>query len=201
MKGLPIVLSATALAVAVFGSTPVGEAAQRLVVPKASVGSAQLKPNAVTGVKVRDGSLTARDFAAGQIPGGQQGPKGDKGEPGARGPAGPKGDPGPNGLAGPAGPQGPAGPSGISAWQYVVSQGSTLAPGEFSRNTANCPSGKKVLGGGAATAGNVQVAWSRIVLSAPNDPGTGWMAAVTSEAPGSASITWFAWAICANVTS
>ena len=70
MKRLPIVLSATALAVAVLGSTSVGEAAQRLVLPKGSVGAAQLKPNAVTGPKVKNGSLTASDFATGQLPAG-----------------------------------------------------------------------------------------------------------------------------------
>jgi Collagen triple helix repeat (20 copies) len=109
MKRLPIVLSATALAVAVFGSIPIGEAAQRLVVPKGSVGAAQLKTNAVAGLKVKDDSLKAADFGAGQLLAGPQGPKGDKGEQGARGPAGPKGDPGPRSPAGSAGPAGPAG--------------------------------------------------------------------------------------------
>jgi hypothetical protein len=75
------------------------------VLPKNSVGTAQLqkkaitgaklKKNAVTGpkisknaitsVKVKDGTLLAADFKAGQLP---AGPKGDKGDPGQQGPAG-----------------------------------------------------------------------------------------------------------------
>jgi hypothetical protein len=50
---------------------------------KNTVGTKQIKKNAVTGVKVKDGSLSAGDFAAGQIPAGPVGPPGPKGEPGA----------------------------------------------------------------------------------------------------------------------
>ena len=45
---LPLVLSVTALVVAVLGATPVGNAAMNLVVPRNSVGTLQLKANAVT---------------------------------------------------------------------------------------------------------------------------------------------------------
>src|SRR5215216_3016263 len=73
------------------------------VLPKNSVGTAQLKKkavtraklkknavtgvkinkNAVTGVKVKNGTLLAADFKAGQLSAGPQGPKGDKGDAGA----------------------------------------------------------------------------------------------------------------------
>ncbi|MEP6909555.1 MAG: hypothetical protein ABI896_03885 [Actinomycetota bacterium] len=54
-----------------------------------SVGTKQLKKNAVISSKVKNRSLLARDFKAGQLPRGAQGPKGDKGDPGlASGPAG-----------------------------------------------------------------------------------------------------------------
>jgi hypothetical protein len=79
------VLAATALVVAVFGSTPLGHAAGRLVLPKGSVGAKQLKTNAVTGLKVLDGTLTAGDFRAGQLPAGAKGDKGDKGDQGEPG--------------------------------------------------------------------------------------------------------------------
>jgi hypothetical protein len=65
---------------------------------KNSVGTAQLKNGAVTGVKVKDGSLVYGDFASGQIPAGPQGAKGELGEKGSRGPkgeAGKRGEPGP----------------------------------------------------------------------------------------------------------
>jgi len=70
-----------------------------ITLPRNSVGTKQLKPravarsdiraNAVTSAKVRNGSLLSKDFKAGQIP---------------AGPAGPAGAPGPVGPAGPAGP-------------------------------------------------------------------------------------------------
>ena len=88
------------------------------VLPKNSVGTLQLKNDAVVSAKVKQGSLRANDFAAGQLPAGpagppgtpgQPGPKGDTGSPGQQGPAGPKGQ---DGAAGPPGPAGPTGPSG-----------------------------------------------------------------------------------------
>lgn len=76
---IPLVLSAGALAVAVLGTTPLGEAAGRIVLPPSSVGTAQLKTGAVTGEKVKDRSLLARDFKPGQLPRGAQGPPGPAG--------------------------------------------------------------------------------------------------------------------------
>ncbi len=63
-------------------------------IPANSVGTKQLKNGAVTAPKVKQGSLLAKDFKAGQLP---KGPKGDPGTPGA------KGDPGTPGGTGPAG--------------------------------------------------------------------------------------------------
>ena len=44
---LTTIVAVTALVVAVFGGTPLGQAAGRLVLPKNSVGAAQLKKSAV----------------------------------------------------------------------------------------------------------------------------------------------------------
>jgi hypothetical protein len=55
---------------------------------KNTVGSKQLKKNAVTAAKVKDGSLLGADFAPGQLP---AGPAGAAGAKGATGPAGPAG--------------------------------------------------------------------------------------------------------------
>jgi hypothetical protein len=71
-------------------------AATRL--PANSVGTRQLKANSVNSAKVRNGSLTARDFAAANLPVGPSGPAGPKGDAGPKGEAGPKGDTGPAGL-------------------------------------------------------------------------------------------------------
>jgi hypothetical protein len=60
--------------------------------PAHSVGTKQLANSSVTGKKVKDGSLKAKDFKAGELPSGPRGltgPKGDQGAPGDDGaPAG-----------------------------------------------------------------------------------------------------------------
>ena len=57
--------------------------------PANSVGSAQIKKNAVTSAKVKDRSLLATDFRTGQLPRGATGATGATGTAGATGPAGP----------------------------------------------------------------------------------------------------------------
>lgn len=81
--------------------------------PRNSVGPTQLKFNAVTSAKVKDRSLLAKDFRAGEMPAGAPGRIGSDGANGATGPAGPAGPAGPSGEQGPGGPQGPQGPQGI----------------------------------------------------------------------------------------
>ena len=66
---------------------------------KNTVGTKQLKKNAVTAEKVKDGSLLGADFAAGQIPAGAKGATGSAGSAGAKGATG---------AAGATGPAGPA---------------------------------------------------------------------------------------------
>src|SRR3982751_298680 len=83
-----LVISILALFVAMGGT---GYAALKL--PKNSVGSKQIKKNAVTGTKVKNGSLKKGDFAAGQL---------SAGATGARGPAGANGTNGTNGAPGEA---------------------------------------------------------------------------------------------------
>lgn len=53
--------------------------------PKNSVGTKQLKRNAVTSAKVKNGSLLTQDFKAGQVPKGERGLIGDRGPQGAAG--------------------------------------------------------------------------------------------------------------------
>ena len=92
-----------------------------VTLPANSVGKRQLKRNAVTSVKVANASLTAKDFAAGQLPAGQKGAAGPTGATGAAGergpsgPAGPKGDRGETGSAGPKGEKGDRGDTGPRA--------------------------------------------------------------------------------------
>lgn len=144
---LPLILSTTALVVAVFGSTPLGRAAYRAVVPSNSVGTKQLQHNAVSAGKIApnavrtghvlNGSLLAADFKAGQLPSGPQGPKGDKGDKGDKGSKGDQGIP------------------GLTAVEAVRTT-ATIPAGAYGGTTANCPTGKAVLGGGVNTS-NVSV--------------------------------------------
>ncbi len=73
--------------------------------PKGSVGEPQLRKSAVTGEKVKDGSLTSADLAAGTL---LSGPRGPRGADGTAGPAGATGVPGPTGATGATGPAGPS---------------------------------------------------------------------------------------------
>jgi hypothetical protein len=131
----------------VLGSTPLGHAAGRLVLPKASVGAGQLKPNAVTGAKVKDGSLDAADFKAGAVPAGPQGTKGKKGDagaPGAQGAIGPQGAPGvpgTPGAQGESGAQGEKGDKGDKAIPAAASAATSSSP----RARASPPRGTRTV--------------------------------------------------------
>jgi hypothetical protein len=78
----------------------------------------------ITGRQIKDGTITARDvkqhslsaesFKAGQLPVGAQGPQGAPGDRGASGPSGAKGDIGANGATGAQGAKGDQGLAGVS---------------------------------------------------------------------------------------
>lgn len=68
--------------------------------PRDSVGAKQIQKGAVTTSEVRNRSLLAEDFKAGELPRGRTGATGPRGATGATGPAGPAGPQGPAGLAG-----------------------------------------------------------------------------------------------------
>jgi hypothetical protein len=108
----------------------------QLTIPRNSVGNAQLKRNAVTSSKVRNGSLLRRDFRAGQLPRGPQGPQG---------PQGPEGPRGLTGERGPVGERGPAGPPGQPGATNVTV---TVGPEGMGNSIATCPVGTRATGGG-----------------------------------------------------
>jgi Collagen triple helix repeat (20 copies) len=173
----PTILSAVALLVAAFGSTPLGHAAGSLIVGKNSVGTAQLKKDAVTGPKVKNGSLSAADLKPGTLQPGPAGPKGDKGD------AGPKGEPGTPGAKGDKGDRGPA---GISGYHIVLSNGVTLNPGTSASAIAVCPAGQNAIGGGFQSSPGAVIRFSSTdanhstwIATARNDAATqGWVQAV-----------------------
>ena len=129
-----------------------------------------------------------------------QGPAGQQGPIGPVGPIGPQGlqgEQGLQGLPGQQGIQGIQGPAGINGLEIVQVN---TAPQDTARIDVlvECPAGKKVLGGGYATAGN-----NLNTSIAANGPATSshWaVTAVTNDYP-AIRVGWSvqAYAICANV--
>jgi hypothetical protein len=121
-----LVVASLALLVALGGTSV---AAVAVAIPRGSVGTIQLKDNAVISSKVKNGTLLRTDFRSGQIP------KGATGARGAQGPAGP---------VGPAGPAGPAGAAGVASPGYVaevVTQTGTGTVETTETSYANLPDG------------------------------------------------------------
>lgn len=195
-------LSLAALAVAVLGWTPLGEATRQQVFPRNSVGTVQLKTNAVTSPKIRNGAVQAVDiqkssitaahvrpgtllgssFKAGQLPAGAKGDKGDKGEKGEKGDKGDKGEQGDVGIAG---------------HQFLQSALVSVAANQVGFATVTCPAGKRVLGGGGHVAGVAAGAgflWQSIPISA-----TAWRVAYKNTSGSNVSI--WAYAVCATVNA
>lgn len=73
-----LVVACVALAISLSGAAY----AVSTALPRNSVGTAQLKNNAVNSAKVKNASLRVADFAPGQIPAGPQGPAGPPGASG-----------------------------------------------------------------------------------------------------------------------
>jgi Collagen triple helix repeat (20 copies) len=206
MSRLALTLSATALAVALFGSTPVGQAVGSkvpLFAKKAGYADRAGTAAALNGIRAsklpRPGMLVPL-AADGRFPAsvglaGQAGPKGDKGDKGDKGATGPSGPAGPKGATGPIGPAGPRGSSGVGGWEFVT-RGFDVPPKKVAGHIALCSGQKKPLGGGvAATVPNLIT--TRILESAPDVERRGWWAYIYNE--GSVTRSYYTWAVCANV--
>lgn len=103
---LPLALSGAALAVALLGATPFGEAAGIAV----RAGADRLNDAQSLSPMAKRGPRGPRGLRG--LPG-PRGPAGAQGPAGTQGPAGAQGASGPGGAQGPAGPQGPQGAQGI----------------------------------------------------------------------------------------
>ena len=177
-----MVVACLALALALGGTS---WAATQLV-PRSSVGTAQLKNRAVTTAKLRNqavtnakirsntitssriqnGSLVRADFAPGQLA-----------EDG----------------------QGPTGPPGLSGLQRVDAATGTSSVNSKSV-TVSCPSGKRVVGGGARAtgAGSNRVS---IIEDFPDSDGVKWNARAAEVVGTTATWELQAYALCATVAA
>ena len=173
-----LVISLIALFMALGGT---GYAAVKL--PKNSVGSKQIKKDAVTTTKVKNGSLTAGDLR-------KSSRLALKGQIGDRGPAGAAGATGAPGAKGDTGNRGPAGATNVT----VATQ--TCGPAPCSNATATCPSGSRATGGGGNAGGNQVLFQSQPIPSGSGATPTGWLANGFAPGGGSTgSVT--AYAVCA----
>lgn len=152
----------------------------------------QIKDSTITTRDVKNRSLLSRDFRPGQLPAGAQGPQGERGLQGV---------PGQDGADGQDGQQGPPGISGYE----VVTNTDVGDSSDTKLLSVECPTGKKVLGGGAST----DVAtFDGIVpdtehfdlrLSRPFSDGSGWLARVSEEPAITAEWRIRVMAVCATV--
>ena len=166
-----LVLAATALLVA-LGGTSIAAVSQ---IPRASVGTPQLRDNAVTSAKIRSSTITSADvrnnsllradFRRGQLP------------------------------AGPAGPQGPAGLSG----REQVSAESPQTSAAPKNVTVTCPTGKVVIGGGVELSGPGR---ARVTVTENKPSGdNAWEAEAFEAVATPAAWKVVVHALCANVAS
>ena len=141
-----LVVACLALTIALGGTSYAA-----VTLPRNSVGTPQLKRNAVNASKVKNFSLLRVDFKRGQIPAGARGPTG------ATGATGPAGAPGATGPAGPFPATLPAGQT-VRGWYYAggsASAGFDLAVTEmaFVYPLAAAPTGHFIMSGDPTPAG------------------------------------------------
>jgi hypothetical protein len=123
----------------------------------------------------------------------QTGPTGDSGPTGQSGATGPTGPIGPSGPAGKDGEPGPPGAdgTGVTGYEVVSVTSNPISSGLSPTTSANCPAGKRPLGGGAKNSAQFNFAF---VESYPT--ATGWNVRASFGGPGPATFTVFV--ICAN---
>ena len=178
---LPLIISTTALAVALVGSTPLGQAAGSAldkIVPRAKL--ADLATNAAK----LNGHRSSFDPKPGQIP-----IVGSEGKlPASIGAVGPQGPPG---------QQGPPGPRGASEYQRVT-ENITVPDGTGTPDFGvSCPGGRSVLGGGYSFRRVDTDALFVFESHAASD--SVWRFKVSNETGGNKPMTLYA--VCATIAS
>jgi hypothetical protein len=150
-----LVVSVIALSAALGGTSYAA-----IVLPANSVGTRQIKKNAVTTAKVKNGSLRLADFGAGQLPAGATGAPGAVGATGATGAIGATGATGPRGAKGDKGDPGTNGTNGTNGTDGTAnvvvreSASTPVAASAIVSVTVSCLAGERATGGGYDASGN-----------------------------------------------
>jgi len=171
MSRLPVILSATALVVALLGATPLGEAAGPVaakVVPFAKRAGYATNSGAVNGIRA------ARTPAAGRlVPLDENGKFPEAAIP-TRAPA-------------------------LAGLEYVYGLGDDDANGTAVAR-ATCPAGKKLIGGGYVPNIHLPDGYVAMTASGPSVDKTTWVAKAMEVKPYDPVWEIEAWAVCATVT-
>jgi hypothetical protein len=165
-----IVVGIIALVIALGGT-----AFAQSVLPRNSVGSRQIRTNAVTSSEIKDRTIRLRDIS-----------RTARSE--LRGQRGPAGPPGPPGAAGTG-----TGTGSAALNLVVATAAGSVGAGAVTAANATCPAGRRVTGGGARVDTGTDVS---VRESYPSSNNTVWTVRVgNDDAAGTATYT--AFAICA----
>lgn len=194
----PTPATVLALLALIFAMAGTGIAAKSYVISSSSqvkdgaITGKDIKKSTITGIKIKDKSLTAADFT-----GSVQGPKGAKGDAGLPGSLGPI--------------------TYVTGRATVACTPNPIPPSDCSSQhrataTAACPAGQHPLGGGLhalGTAGDTALGMepvgsttARLIRSGPASTGAGTMPdawSVIYESTGPTEEVFYAYAICAKV--
>jgi hypothetical protein len=183
---LTLVLSATALGVALLGSTPLGHAVSSVdpVVKRAKVANYAINAGAVDGIKASKLPIAGRLVALGP----------DGKFPASIGMAGPQG---PAGSPGPQGKTGPQGPPGVSSYSVVTN--TTTGYANNLSASVSCPSGTDAFGGGGNVLSGITYYGPFLYSSYPTNGG--WYVSYSMGIAGNYNLTVEVYAMCAKVSS
>ncbi len=178
-----VLIAAAALVVASTATAGAADLFTGKDVKNESLTGKDVRNGTISGTDVRDGSLTKDDFSGSLVgPQGPQGPEGPKGATGAKGEPGAPGAPGTPGTP------------GVSALEYITI-GNSVAGKSTEYWGADCPAGKKVLGGGVSSTEPDLII---VRETAAQDFGAGWWVGVYNDKATAQNS--YAWAICAVVS-
>jgi hypothetical protein len=171
------IIAIVALFFSLTGTAVAGALITGANVKNGTISGLDLTNESVGSKDIKNGTLLPVDFKPGKLPTGPQGPQGDQG---------------------PAGPQGAPGVPGLSNVEVVTKV--TGVDSSDKSITAQCPAGKKLIGGGA-TAHAIFGHPKELTLLASYPSANTWKAVAREAVPYAGGWILNAYAICAVVAS